>query len=393
MRAAALAVMCALAVISPCVVAPAVAESQPREDVVPVFVSGAAGYGRYRIPVLLVTPQHTVLAFSEGRVKAGGLTGDIDLVVRRSTDGGTTWSPLAVVADDGPNTLGNPCPVVDRSTGTIWLPFTRSLGQDTEEEITSGTSAGRTQVWLTHSTDDGHTWAAPVNISAQATRREWTWYGTGPGFGLQLADGRLFVPSYHAVEETGVYRTHSLYSDDHGATWHIGGILRDETSEAQVAVRRDGALVINARNIAPRDRTVLRHRVIGVSRDGGATWGEVTTDPVLSESSCEGSLLVFSGLDDNGRADAASGCGEPSRWLFTNPPGPGRDRLTLRLSHDEGRTWARSMLIEPVTAEYSSLTRLPDGGIGLLYERNTKPDGYRIDIVFTRIAIADLERE
>jgi hypothetical protein len=92
-------------------------------------------------------------------------------------------------------------------------------------------------------------------------------------------------------------------------------------------------------------------------------------------------------------ASAASGRGERSRWLFTNPPGPGRDRLTLRLSHDEGRTWARSMLIEPVTAEYSSLTRLPDGGIGLLYERNTKPDGYRIDIVFTRVAIDDLERE
>jgi sialidase-1 len=387
MRAAAV-----FALLWVCVVSPTAAEP-PREDVIPLFVSGSAGYGRYRVPALLVTPQKTVLAFSEGRVKPSRLTGDIDLVVRRSTDSGATWSPLAVVADDGPNTLGNPCPVVDRSTGRIWLPFTRSLGQDTEEEITSGTSDGRTQVWLTHSSDDGQTWAPPVNISAQATRSEWTWYGTGPGIGLQLADGRLFVPCYHAVEKTGIYRTHSLYSDDHGATWRIGGILRDETTEAQVALRRDGTLAINARNIAPRDRTVLRHRVVGVSRDGGETWGEVTTDPALSESSCEGSLLVFSGLDDNGRADAASGRGERSRWLFTNPPGPGRNRLTLRLSHDEGRTWARSMLIEPGSAECSSLARLPDGTIGLIYERNTKPDGFRIDIVFTRIAIADLELE
>ena len=273
-----------------------------------------------------------MLAFCEGRVQAAGLTGDIDLVLRRSTDGGRTWSPLAVVADDGPNTLGNPCPVVDRTTGTIWLPFTRSLGQDTEKEIVAGTSDSRTQVWLTHSTDDGLTWAKPINISAQATRPEWTWYGTGPGFGLQLASGRLFIPSYHAVEKTGIYRVHSLYSDDRGQTWQIGGIVADETTEAQAALRKDGTLAINTRNISPRDNTILRHRVVATSRDGGQTWVDVAQDKALTESSCQGSLLVYSGLAD----------GEKSRWLFTNPPGPGRNRLTIRLSYDEGRTWARS---------------------------------------------------
>jgi sialidase-1 len=366
---------------------PAAVDPSPRADVQKLFVSGEAGYGRYRIPSLTVTSKGTILAICEGRVKAAGLTGDIDLVVRRSTDGGRTWSPLAVIADDGPNTLGNPCPVVDRSTGTIWLPFSRSLGQDTEKEIVEGTGDGRTQCWLTHSTNDGLTWAKAVNISDQATRPEWTWYGPGPGFGLQLPSGRLFVPSYHAVEKTGIYQVHSLYSDDHGKTWQIGGTLRDETTEAQVALRSDGSLAINARNISPRNQQEVRHRVVGTSRDGGLTWTDVTTDSTLTDSSCEGSLLAFSGLDPaTGRRTD-----EPLRWLFTNPPGPGRRGLTLRLSYDEGKTWPKSQVIEPGASEYSNLTRLPDGAIGLLYERDTMPNGYSIDIVFTRIAIEALE--
>ena len=351
----------------------------PRQSVERLFVSGETGYSRYRIPALYVTPQRTVLAFCEGRVKPSGLTGDIDLVLRRSTDGGQTWSRLQVVADDGPNTLGNPCPVVDQSTGTIWLLLSRSLGVDTETQITEGTSKERTQVWITHSTDEGQTWAKPANISAQATRPQWTWYGTGPGIGLQLPSGRLFIPSYHALEKTGIYQVHSLYSDDHGQTWKIGGTVADETTEAQAALQADGTLVINTRNISPRDASI-RHRVIARSRDEGITWTNVDRDPALTESSCQGSLFVYSGLGDGAR----------SRWLFTNPPGPGRRQLTLRLSYDEGRTWTKSRVIEPGAAEYSSLARLPNSEIGLLYERNTQQK-YAPEIVFTRLPLSELE--
>ena len=351
----------------------------PRPNVERLFVSGETGYGRYRIPAIYVTPKQTILAFCEGRVKPSGLTGDIDLVLRRSTDGGKTWTPLQVVADDGPNTLGNPCPVVDWSTGTIWLLLSRSRGEDTETQITEGTSKERTQVWVTKSTDEGLTWDKPVNISAQATLPQWTWYGPGPGIGLQLPSGRLFIPAYHAVEKTGIYQVHSLYSDDHGQTWKIGGTVADETTEAQAALRADGTLVINTRNISPRDASI-RNRAIALSRDEGLTWTDVGRDAALTESSCQGSLIVYSGLGD----------GAKSRWLFANPPGPGRRQLTLRLSYDEGRTWARSLIIEPGAAEYSGLAKLPNGEIGLLYERNTQKK-YAPEIVFTRLTLSEIE--
>jgi sialidase-1 len=361
---------------------PAVSQAaSPRADVTPLFTSGENGYGRYRIPSLYVTPKETLLALCEGRVRAGGAAGDIDLVLRRSTDGGRTWSPLTVVVDDGPNTIQAPCPVADRSTGVIWLPFSRNLGDDDEAAIVAGTSRGRAQVWLTHSRDDGLTWAEPIDISAQATRPDWTWYNVGPGFGLQLASGRLLVPAYHAVAGEQVYRVHMLYSDDHGRTWQLGDDLRDHTTEAQVARRADGELVVNARNVYPPDRSVLRNRVVARSVDDGRTWTDVTTDSALTESSCQASLLNY------------TAAAERSRWLFTNPPGPGRRGLTLRLSYDEGRTWPLAKLIEPGTSEYSCLARLPDGSIGLMYERDVTPPGeYRVDIVFTRLTLDELER-
>jgi sialidase-1 len=78
-----------------------------------VFVAGQGGYHIYRIPALIVTSNLTLLAFCEGRKHSRSDTGDIDLLLKRSTDCGKIWSEPQVVWDDGPNTCGNPCPVVD----------------------------------------------------------------------------------------------------------------------------------------------------------------------------------------------------------------------------------------------------------------------------------------
>src|SRR5204862_2868442 len=87
----------------------------------PVFRAGEGGYHTYRIPALIVSPRGTLLAFCEGRKHGRGDSGDIDLLLRRSRDGGKTWLKAQVVWDRGDGTCGNPCPVVERATGAIWL--------------------------------------------------------------------------------------------------------------------------------------------------------------------------------------------------------------------------------------------------------------------------------
>src|SRR5438552_1926843 len=145
---------------------------------------------------MIVTPRGTVLAICEGRKKSTSDSGNIDLVLRRSTDGGKTWEPLRVIIDDGDNTAGNPCPVVDRQTGTIWLPFCRN----------------NREVLVTFSRDEGETWSKPENITSQVSEPRWTWYATGPGHGIQLRDGRLLVPCDHKLDKASKQQTELYHS-------------------------------------------------------------------------------------------------------------------------------------------------------------------------------------
>lgn len=126
----------------------------------PVFVAGTGGYKSYRIPSLLVTKRGTLAAFCEGRRSGAADTGAIDLVSKRSADGGRTWGPLQVVWEDGANTCGNPCAVQDRKTGAICLLMTDNDGAVREAQIMAGTSRAPRSVWVTRSADDGATWPA-----------------------------------------------------------------------------------------------------------------------------------------------------------------------------------------------------------------------------------------
>ena len=211
---------------------------------VPLFTSGKEGYHTFRIPALAVSARGTLLAFCEGRVESSSDWGNIDIVLKRSLDHGQTWQPIQVIVDADQDTAGNPTPVVDRDTGTIWLPFTRNLAQGPETMIVEG-KAPRT-VWLTWSEDDGETWAEPVEITHDVKFPNWTWYATGPGHGIQLANGRLVVPCDHVLGTTPEYlesgwhalpgfyahngHAHIIYSDDHGKTWQTGGIAQSGTN-------------------------------------------------------------------------------------------------------------------------------------------------------------------
>ncbi len=327
---------------------------------VDVFVAGQGGYHTYRIPALLRASDGTLLAFCEGRKTGRGDHGDIDLLMRRSSDAGATWSPVEVIHEEGGDakiTIGNPCPVLDAETGTIWLIFCRD----------------NRDVLVTSSSDHGRTWTGPREITADVKPAGWGWYATGPGVGIQLARGeqrgRLVIPCDHRepVGDKETMCSHVFYSDDHGRSWQLGGTVARHTDECQVVELPDGHLVINMRNYLGRDGGQPERggmRTVARSRDGGQTWTDFDIDKTLIESVCQASLIAAPQTDN---ADKVV-------LFFANPATRDKRRnMTVRASYDGGRTWPASRVVDPGSAAYSSLAVLPDARLGLLYER----DDYR----------------
>ena len=325
-----------------------------------VFRAGGDGYHTFRIPALLQTRKNSLLAFCEGRRGSRSDSGNIDLLVKRSNDGGKTWSALQLIADMGPNTIGNPCPVQDRKTGRILLPLTYNPGNVTERQMIDREVDARRTVFLTHSDDDGLTWAPPRDITSSTRKPEWTWYATGPGVGIQTRKGRIVIPCDHAVQGSRDFFSHIIYSDDGGATWHLGGNADAGTNECQIAELRDGTLLLNMRSYHKKNR-----RAISRSRDGGITWSPIEWDERLIEPVCQASLIAAGGA-----------------LYFSNPASTKRERMTVRVSRDGGRTWPGERVLHEGPAAYSSLSPVGSRDLGCLYECGEKDPYERI--VFAR---------
>ncbi len=329
-----------------------------------LFLARTGGYHTYRIPVAARTAKGTVLVFCEGRKRSASDTGDVDLLVKRSADGGETWNEQRLIWSDGENVCGNPAPVVERATGTIWLLLTWNRGTDTERMIMEGKSVDPRRVFVTKSDDDGVTWTQPREITASVKKPHWRWYATGPVNGIQLEHGphkgRLVVPANHSDHsESGKhpYRAHVIYSDDGGATWQIGGVEEEKTNESTIVEVTDGTLLHNMRSYHGRNR-----RAVARSADGGLTWSKVEFDEELVEPVCQASILRHSWQTGEKRGAI----------LFSNPASTKREKMTVRLSEDECESWPASRVLWEGPAAYSSLVKLSDEMAGCVYERGEK---------------------
>ncbi|MFF1711823.1 exo-alpha-sialidase [Streptomyces sp. NPDC058268] len=358
------------------------------ETTVP-FRAGREGYASFRIPAVVRTRSGTLLAFCEGRVGSQADSGNIDVVLKRSSDGGRTWGPLQVVAQNGTNLAGNPAPVV-LDTGRILLVHVRNAAAATEDAIRRGkvSAANGRRIWVQHSDDDALTWSAAREITGQVKKTNWRWYATTPGHAIQLtgttATGRVVVPANHSLPPTGTddgtegkYNGgHCLLSDDHGQTWRIGyvddntdGYVNvNETTAAELA---DGRLYFNTRNDSPSPGT----RADAHSLDGGRS----LLKPFRPQAGLVGPVVECSVLQLR----------TPDVLLFSGPADPGfRALMTVRRSRDGGTTWQDAYTVDGLPAAYSDLVRVDDGTVGLLYE--TGDFSAYETITFRRIPVAAL---
>ena len=360
--------------------------AEPLFEKVELFKADTDGYKLYRIPGIVVTTKNTVLAYCEARKRQRSDWATIDIMLRRSTDGGRTWSPRQKIAHvDGPKqknpaalaqglatndevTYNNPVAIVDHKTGSIHFLFCLEY----------------MRCFYMRSDDDGLTFTSPVEITDTFARfkpdYDFKVLATGPGHGIQLDNGRLIVPVWISTGTGGhAHRpsvTSVIYSDDHGKTWERGDIAGPDTDEFNipnetVAVQLvDGSVLFNMRSESKADRRLLTR-----SPDGATRWTKPKFHPQLLEPICMASMIRLSKKPSSDR----------NRLLFSNPdtlearigqkaiPGKSRIRknVSIKLSYDESETWPVTKTIEAGFSGYSDLAVTQDGTILCFYERGS----------------------
>jgi len=344
------------------------------------------GYHNYRIPSLLVTQKGTILAVMEGREDRNHDHAKNDIVLKRSTDNGVSWSVPTVIQEAGDNVVMNPV-MVQAQDGTILLVYIyfpeklhtnkRSHGVKQVDAGLKGSTVEK--VFVIKSTDEGQSWSKPMEITSIAKSNNNSLYAiAGPGVGITLTrgehKGRVIIPMSETLLTEGKKeaRNYALYSDDNGKTWVHGQICPASAegnfggNEVQMVELEGGKVMVSIRSKG--------HRLVSTSNDGGTTWAPLKRHNELPDTGCMSPLLRYKWADDN-TPGVLVHIGVTGR-----PDGRKRGQAIIALSYDDGITWPVQRPLYNKNFDYSSLAILDDGTIGMLAEYDF--DGQRAQIKF-----------
>lgn len=315
-----------------------------------LFSGGDYGSGFFRIPAITTAVDGSLVVLTDARINStGDLPNNIDVLSRRSTDNGDTWSDTVIVADFGSNGAGDACIVTDQNTGNIVALFPSYNG------FFQSTPNDQIRMQMVRSEDNGITWTVPVEISDMVYGPGWYANFVTSGAMHQMRNGRIIAASVVRPNSGATLddlENYMIFSDDGGITWdYMPNAASNHANEAKLVELDNGNLMMNIRE--------FNNRKIVISNDGGETWETPYFQNDLIDPFVNGELIRYTSELDGY---------EKSRLLFSIAASDTRENMTVFLSYDEGQSWSISKVIYPGPAAYSAMTILEDGTIGLFYE-------------------------
>lgn len=317
------------------------------------------GVSCYRIPALTKATNGDLLAAIDERVTSCNDlrdNTDINIVMRRSTDNGKTWSAIERIADFPiGKSASDPSFIVDEETKEVFL-FYNYMDLENEEGIY--------RLHVIRSSDHGQSWSTPLDITSQISKKEWhrDFKFITSGRGIQTRDGRLLHTLVNL--DKGLY---VFGSDNHGTSFFLMDVPLNPGDESKIVELVGGELMVNSRVNGSGVR--FQH----LSTDNGRTW-ESKSLMELSDPGCNASIIRYTTKADGYKKN---------RLLFANANNEKeRVNLTVRISYDEGKTWNEGKTIYGGSSAYSSLCVLEGGSIGIFFEKDDYSEN-----VFTRISL------
>lgn len=307
----------------------------------------------YRIPAIITAPNGDVIAAIDERVPSCGdlkWSNDINIVLRRSTDNGKTWSAIERIVDYPlGESASDPSLLLDQQTGEIFM-FFNYMNLETERDVY--------YLKYVSSKDNGVSWSEPVDITNQITKPEWKndFKFITSGRGIQTESGDLVHTMVNL--KNGL---HLFMSSDHGKSWSLIDTPIEPANESKIVQLANGDWMVNSRV------NTKGMRYVHISDNEGKSWTS-KPEPQLVDPSCNASIIRYSSI--------AKGA-DKNILIFSNANSvEARENMTVKVSYDEGQTWSKSKTIYKGGSAYSSMTVLQNGNIGLFFEK----DGYKENV-------------
>lgn len=369
----------------------------------------------YRIPAIATARNGHLIAVYDYRPCANDVgAGEVDIMLRRSEDNGATWTPEECIANGVGGSqnvfnagFGDAAIVADRESDHVLVMHVGGKQFFPYATATSHNAVGRIR-----STDNGLTWAAPEDVTAQFMSISSQVTPILPGaYSMFFASGRIvqsrvykkdrYYRLYAALLVREVldgatnpsHNNHVVYSDDFGDTWHtLGGVAVPGGDEAKVEELPDGTIVISSRKSYGRYFNLFTFTDIATAQ---GKWGSAvashsqTGGIAFGANSCNGELMRLPVI----RTADGQAC---HLMLQSVPTGDSRERVTIYYKEMDysrpytpatiAQRWTRGLQVSERGSAYSTYTLQADGRIGFFYEE--EPNGYCM--VYVPLTIEDI---